>query len=201
MKKIIIILITGCTLLLSCDIMVNNSDDDNHQRFYLKTSVFFPFENNLNRWHYTESTGNTLDIKVIDTISDDYVNYYRVAFGENRVDTTDDWFRRSSGNVMFGSSLSGVYRQFLPGVIDSVNGSYVCGENRVKYSYRDSVVISGKVFRKIIILNFNVPVIHGFEQIVLAESIGIIQMTDNNGRWPICYSIDSCLINGAGKQY
>jgi hypothetical protein len=119
--------------------MVNGPEDDEqgggivnppviNQRVRIQTKKMFPFENNRNWWNYTESSGNNLEMRVTDTISDDDIMYYRVAFRELRVDTTDDWFKSSpSGNIMFGQSLTGMYDQFLPREIDSLNGSFPAG--------------------------------------------------------------------------
>lgn len=204
MRKLLFILIPACILMASCECMINEPYDHNHQAYRplnLKTTAYFPFENNTNWWHYTETSGNQLEIKVIDTISDDNVCYYRVAFCEQKVDTTDDWFRRSSGSVMFGSSLTGNYNMLIPYIIDSADGSYLCGGGYIRYSLRDSIIINSKVFRNILILNFDVPMIHGFEQIILAESAGIVYMKDSDGRWPVSYIVDSCKINGLTRKY
>ncbi|MBN1603060.1 MAG: hypothetical protein JW915_15730 [Chitinispirillaceae bacterium] len=202
------VLLSGvCMLFVSCAVMVNGPEDDEqgggfvkppvlHQRVRIQTKNMFPFENNRNWWNYTESSGNKLQMRVTDTISDDNVLYYRVAFQELRVDTTDDWFKSSSsGSVMFGQSLTGLYDQFLPREIDSINGSFSCGINNVRYNYYDSLVSGGVMYHKVLRLKYDYPVIHGFEEILLAERIGIIKMVDYNGRWPVNYLLDSCSVD------
>jgi hypothetical protein len=183
--------------------MFNAPDEHNptvYQRFTLKTRAFFPFENNSNWWNYTETAGNQMEIKVTDTISDDNVMYYRVSFSEHRVDTTDDWFRQVRGEIQFGTSLTGNYTTFMPSQLDSMTGSFVCGTQRVRYSYRDSMVIDGIAFKKILILRYPTPVIHGFEEITLAESIGIVQLKDYDGRWAVSYTIDSCSVDNIVRE-
>jgi hypothetical protein len=192
-------------LFVSCAVLVNEPEDGEegggvvnppiYQRVRIQTRIYFPFENNRNWWNYTESSGNKLEMKVTDTISDDNTLYYRVAFQEHRVDTTDDWFKSSLGNIMFGQSLTGMYDQFLPREIDSINGSFSSGVNIVQYNYYDSLVSGGIMYHKVLRLKYVYPVIHGFEELLLAERIGIIKMVDYNGRWPVNYLLDSCSVN------
>lgn len=197
-------IVTGCFLLSGCAVMVNSPEERKSpvvQTVITKTKAYFPFENNTNWWSFTETSGNKLDIKVTDTISDDNIMYYRVSFQEHRVDTTDDWFKRIRGDILFGSSLTGSYSTFLPSQLDSVNGSFLCGSNRIKYSFKDSATINGVTFKKILILKYSTAVIHGFEEITMAESIGIVQMRDYNGRWPIDYTVDSCRIDTTIRRF
>lgn len=189
---------TQCTFVLNND---ENGFPDVDTYANIKTSLFFPFENNSNWWKFTESTGNPLKIYVTDTISDDDVTYYRVSFMENRVDTTDDWFKQSSDGIMFGTSLSGEFSQFLPSAINSDGGTFTCGNNQVKYTFKDSLRINGIVYRKVLDLKYTVPIVHGFDEIMIAESIGIIMMKDIDGRWPVNYSLDSCSISGIVKRF
>jgi hypothetical protein len=206
MKKKLLLIPGICLLFVSCAVLVDDMEDDDqggggivnppvHQKVRIPTRNYFPFENNRNWWNYTESSGNNLEIKVTDTISDDNTLYYRVAFQEHRVDTTDDWFKSSSGNIMFGQSLTGMYDQFLPRELDSINGSFTCGSNTVRYTYYDSLVTGGIMYHKVLSLKYAYPVIHGFEELLLAQHIGIIKMVDYNGRWPVNYLLDSCLVN------
>ncbi|HEX2960115.1 MAG TPA: hypothetical protein VHO70_24995 [Chitinispirillaceae bacterium] len=207
MKGIGILIAGMCLLLTSCAVLVDEPDDEEYggggvvnppaqpQRIRIQTRNYFPFENNLNWWNYTESSGNELEIKVIDTISDDNILYYRVAFQEHRVDTTDDWFKSSYGSIMFGQSLTGMYEQFLPKEIDSINGTFSCGANLVRYSYYDSLVTGGVMYHGVISLKYDYPVIHGFEELLLAKGIGIVKMVDHDGRWPVTYLLDSCSVN------
>jgi hypothetical protein len=169
-----------------------NSGETHQKRLHLSMKNYFPFEDNSNWWKFSESSGNNLYILVTDTISDDNVTYYRISFREQKVDTTDDWFKRSAGDIMFGLSLTGMYKKFLPAYIDSVNGSFNNGTNIVNYSYYDSLIVDTKMFHKVLVLSYSVPVIHGFDEITIADSFGIIQLRDFNGRWPITYTLDSC---------
>jgi hypothetical protein len=198
MKTKTIVSLCICIILSSCAVMINDPDDDsagiNQQRIHLSTKNYFPFENNSNWWRFSESSGNSLYIAVTDTISDDNITYYRISFREQKVDTSDDWFKRTTGDIMFGMSLTGTYKKFLPAYIDSVNGSFDNGSNIVKYSYYDSLKVGNKMFHKVIVLSYSVPVIHGFDEITLADSLGIITLKDFDGRWSIDYTLDSCSI-------
>ncbi len=170
-------------------------------KIIFKTDGLFPFEDNANWWHYTESGGNTVFIEVTDTISDDRILYFKVSFKENRVDTTDDWFKRAASGIMFGPSLAGLYDLFLPSEIDSIKGHFNSGSSSVDYTYRDSVVIGTSVFRHVLVLDYDMPILHGFTEIAFADSVGIIELKDSNERWPINYTIDSCGLSGVVKRY
>ena len=179
-----------------------HSTDQNSSRVISKRIAgFFPFEDNSNRWYYTESGGNTVTILVTDTISDDGITYFRVSFRENRVDTTDDWFSRSTEGVYFGKSLTGEYDLFLPAVLNSISGVFESAGLTVTYDYYDSLEINGFIFRNVLSLHYNHPIIHGFNEIILVDSIGIVKLVDNSGRWPINYAIDSCSINGTLRKF
>jgi len=209
MKKLL--LITGAFVLLvnvNCALMINDPDNvgdtstvNTNRSYSINTEAYFPFENNTNWWKFTEASGNPCAIKIVDTISDDNITYYRVSFMENRVDTTDDWFKRSSGDILFGASLTGTYNRFLPSRIESRGGKYICGSNVINYEYFDSAVISGLTFKKVISLQYTTPVIHGFEKIMFAEKIGVIMMQDLDGRWPVSYVLDSTSISGIISRF
>lgn len=205
MKTKTIISVCTCIILSSCSVMINDPEEYSvgihQQQLHLSTKNYFSFENNSNWWKFSESAGNNLSIVVTDTISDDNVTYYRISFREQRVDTTDDWFKRTAGDILFGLSLTGTYKKFLPAYIDSVNGSFNNGSNIVKYSYYDSLVVDNKMFRKVLVLSYSVPIIHGFDQITLADSFGIIQLKDFDGRWPINYTLDSCSISENVRRF
>jgi hypothetical protein len=166
-----------------------------------KTSGCFPFEDNTNRWYYTESGGNQVTILVTDTISDDGITYFRVSFREERVDTTDDWFKRSANSIYFAQSLLGSYNLFLPALIDSARGTYQSGAARASYTYYDSLSIGGTIFHRALNVDYNVPLLHGFTTIVFADSIGIVELVDKSGRWPITYRIDSCSVSGVMRSF
>jgi len=172
-----------------------------NQKTLKKIGEFFPFEDNSNNWHYTEPGGNTVTIVVTDTISDDGVTYFRVSFRENRVDTTDDWFSRSSAGIYFGQSLTGAYDLFLPTAIDSRSGVFESGDSKVTYTLYDSLEINTSIFHDVVRLHYSQPIIHGFDDIVLADSIGIVSLVDDNGRWPINYVIDSCSVGGVARKF
>jgi hypothetical protein len=198
------------TVLCSCAVVVNgpdadhtvpDDDDDPPVRFTRKTSGCFPFEDNTNRWHYTESGGNRVTILVTDTISDDGTTYFRVSFREENVDTTDDWFKRTNGGIFFAEALTGNYDLFLPAAIDSVRGVFTSGPSRATYTYHDSLSLGGSVFGRALSLEYNVPLLHGFTTIVFADSLGIVELIDKSGRWPITYLIDSCSVSGTVTRF
>jgi hypothetical protein len=209
------------SLICGCDIIVDNpsSSSNNHspndsssnnnssnnnssnQRITRSIIHFFPFEDNTNIWNYSESGENNVVIVVADTISDDGITYFRVSFRENRVDTTDDWFSRSTTGIFFGQSLTGAYDLFLPAKIDSTKGSFKSRGLKVEYTYQDSLKINGSMFHKVLHLVYQSPIIHGFDEIFLVDSIGIVELIDHNGRWPIVYTIDSCRIGGSSQIF
>jgi hypothetical protein len=213
MKTLIRILcLAAISLACSCAIAVNDPDSPSGggggghdttppERFSYKTGGFFPFEDNTNWWHYTESGGNYVDIRVTDTISDNGILYYRVSFQEYRVDTTDDWFQRSVSGVWFGHSLVGTYSLFLPSKIDSVRGSFVSAGPSAAYTYYDSQSVNGALFHHVLALRYSSPLLHGFDAITFVDSIGIVQLQDHHGRWPIIYNIDSCRIYGVMRKF
>ena len=201
---IMMVSVVSCTFLIEDPVSWNKSDRTDSDTVKppqkpvgrdVKTSMFFPFDNNTNWWMYSElGSTNALQIKVTDTISDDNVLYYRVAFQEHRVDTTDDWFKRVSGNIYFGTSLTGSYELFIPATLKSSGGTIGSGCSGTKYSFHDSVVIAGTKFYDVLVLYYQIPAIHGFEEIWLSDKIGIIQLKDNDGRWPVTYVVDSCSV-------
>jgi hypothetical protein len=217
MKKNAVILASGILLLMnSCAFLVNaphgrDSTIDTTgtttkppvtvPKISLSTRMYFPFEDNANWWRYTEASGNNVMIDVIDTISDNNTLYYKVSFKENRVDTTDDWFKRSSSGIMFGPSLVSIADMFLPATLDSVKGSFTSGASRVSYSVNDTMTVGGALFHKVLLLNYNSPVLHGFTEIAFADSVGIVQFKDSHERWPIVYAIDSCSVSGNVKVF
>lgn len=197
--------IAATSLVCFCAVVVNGPPDnpghDTHEKFTRATSSCFPLTGNTDRWYYTEAGGNTVQILVTDTISDDGVLYYRVSFLERQVDTTDDWFRRSASGTYFAQSLTGTYGLFLPSEIDSVRGSFISSATAAGYTYYDSLVINGTVFRRVLDVEYSTPIFHGFGEIAFADSIGIVQLKDDHGRWPVSYHIDSCSVSGTMKRF
>jgi hypothetical protein len=206
----IAIVCTIVALTCCCHVLVDGpsqpgqhqpKEQPSKQKFSRNIAGFFPFENNMNTWNYTESGGNTVTIVVTDTISDDGITYFRVSFRENRVDTTDDWFKRSPKGIYFGQSLTGDYDLFLPGKVDSISGSFISAKSSVSYHYYDSLDVNGSMLYNVLTLHYNYPIIHGFDDITLADSIGIVKLVDHNGRWPISYAIDSCVVGGTTRAF
>ena len=145
---------------------------------------------------YSEPGGNALRIAVTDTISDDNILYYRVSFQEHRVDTTDDWFKKSTTGILFGPALTGVYHRFLPAKITAARDTFTSNNSTVSYTFHESIKCNGNHYSNALLLHYSSPIIHGFDEIILADSIGIVHLTDYDGRWTVEYSLDSCCING-----
>ena len=209
-KGVYTVVLMSCLMVSSCGVFVNGPIDSEHtagpgatrpQFSSFRTATLFPFDDNSNWWRYTESEGNRLAIDVTDTISDDHVLYYRISFQENRVDTTDDWFQRSSSGIRFGGSLVGAYELFLPAKLDSAVGNFVSGRSIVEYHFYDSMQIGKIDYQNVLVLRYRIPIIHGFDEIIMADSVGIVQLTDEDGRWPLQYTIDSCSVGGEVFRY
>jgi hypothetical protein len=192
-------------LLSSCGVWVNSpygyDSDHTAESFSFNTASLFPFEDNSNWWEYTEAGGNHVSIEVTDTISDDGVLYYRVRFAEERVDTTDDWFKSVGGRTLFGPALSGDFELFLPGRISSTSGSFSSAGSTVDYAYAASAQIGGVTYQRVMQLRYSAPILHGFDEIVFADGVGIVQLNDRNERWPIVYNLDSCSIGGSVARF
>lgn len=196
--------------LFSCAVRINDAysddDDDNTgktpqqqeqpERITFATKSLFPFQNNSNWWMYSEAGGNTLRIAVTDTISDDNILYYRVSFQEHRVDTTDDWFQKSSDGILFGHSLTGGYHLFLPNKITARQDTFTSRFINVTYRFYEEYELNGHEFTDVVSLKYDSPIIHGFDEIILANKIGIIALTDDDNRWSVDYTLDSCSIGG-----
>lgn len=179
----------------------NQNSQPQNRKISRTITGYFPFQDNSNAWWYTESGGNTVRILVTDTISDDGIVYFRVSFRENRVDTTDDWFKQSAGGIYFGEALVGEYDLFLPAKIDSTSGGFTSGANDATFAYYDSLAINYFMHHHVLCLKYTTPLIHGFDEITLADSIGIVELIDHHGRWPISYHIDSCRISGTMRKF
>jgi len=196
-------------LCTSCSFIINNDDDDDRQTggdknskpVSVATSSLFPFRDNDNWWMYTEPGGNRLRIEITDTISDDNVTYYRVSFMEERVDTTDDWFMQYSGGTFYGESLTGTYNRFLPSRMNTAGDTFTSDCRTVTCLWKDSVTCNTTEFKRAVILKYSSPIIHGFDTIVLADSIGIAELVDDDGRWTIRYELDSCSIDGTIRRW
>lgn len=215
MKRLHLLCAALClTGLISCAVRVNdpyherNRDTDDPEEHYknqpqeqseritFSTASLFPFRHNGNWWKYSESGGNVLRIAVTDTISDDNILYYRVSFQEHRVDTTDDWFQKSSNGILFGHALTGSYHLFLPSKITARQDTFTSRYSGVTYRFYDDYTLNGHTFENVISLKYNSPIIHGFDEIILADEIGIIALTDDDSRWNVDYTLDSCSVDG-----
>jgi hypothetical protein len=57
------------------------------------------------------------------------------------------------------------------------------------------------MYRGVISLKYDYPVIHGFEELLLAKGVGIVKMVDRDGRWPVTYLLDSCSISDSVMRF
>jgi hypothetical protein len=57
------------------------------------------------------------------------------------------------------------------------------------------------MFHNVLQLHYSNPIIHGFDDVTLVDLIGIVQLVDNTGRWPISYAIDSCRVGGNLRKF
>lgn len=188
-----IFVLSIAVLFLNCNV----SDTSSGGGLNLNSTGLFPFQNNTNWWKYTESGGHTISISVLDTITDNHTTYFKVSFAENGRDTTDNWFRRSSLGTEYSPVLVGSYFVFLPPTFSSRQGSYALATNdNVSYAYADSLLVNGKYRKQVMEVHFSTAKIHGFDEIDFANNLGIIRMTDNSGRFPVVYTLDSARVNG-----
>jgi hypothetical protein len=192
-------LLMSAGLLTSCNVPTSTPKDETP--FSFNTIRLFPFQDINNWWHYTEKNGNVLSITVIDTISDNNITYYKVSFKENNRDTTDDWFRSSSDGIQYNTHLIGTYDTFLPAGLQGKTGTFKSAADVVSYTYQDSSQINGKLFTKVVACKYPATMLHGFDEIDFADSIGIVSMVDTTGRFPTVYALDSAYIDGVLRKF
>jgi len=119
-----------------------------------------------------------------------------VAFAEQQIDTTEDWFRSTGGGLEFSASLQGTYRLFLPSPITSGSGSFTSGSSTVDYEYYSTAVLGGAAYRRVVRCDYSSSLLHGFDTSYFADSTGIVSLIDEGGRFPVEYLLDSCSIDG-----
>jgi hypothetical protein len=144
----------------------------------------------------SDLSGNTLVISVKDTISDNNIVYFKVSFAERNRDTTDDWFRRSAAGTQYSTSLVGSYETFLPASFTAKNGSFKSSNGTITYSYLDSMRAGGTYVKRVMRLEYSNRILHGFDELDFADSLGIISLIDRSGRFPVTYTLDSASIDG-----
>jgi hypothetical protein len=194
-----VLLLGSCAVMVGPDQVSTETNPPSHQNTSQSshaTAQLFPFDDITNWWRYSDGEGNQLSIAVTDTISDDGVMYYRVAFREQRVDTTEDWFTKSSQGIKYGLSLAGSYNTFLPARFDSARGSFLSSGQTVTYTFHDTLDIGAVSYVHAYSLQYTVPLLHKFEEIAFADSVGMVRFTDSSGRWPVVYALDSCSVYG-----
>jgi hypothetical protein len=60
----------------------------------------------------------------------------------------------------------------------------------VRYTVIDSLKQRGRLYTDVVKLEYDVPLLHGFDTLYFADGIGIIALVDNGGRWPIRYNLE-----------
>jgi hypothetical protein len=186
---------------LSVIIDTGNNNGGGGTTRHIASSSVFPYENTGNWWWYTAGNGNRLFISVQATITDGPDTYYKVVFAEQNIDTTEDWFRNTSAGIEFNSSLQGEYSVFLPSSFGTTSGTFSCGGSTVSYSYQSSMNIGNKSVNDVIECRYSWSVLHGFDKIAFADSLGIVSLIDEGGRFDVQYLIDSCSVNGVVKLF
>lgn len=169
-------------------------DNNNNGNTIINSKVtynnIFPFAQSGKVWDYKDEDGNDFKISVIDTISDDGDLYYKVEFKEMKLSMTqDDWFIMEQGNVKYNDKLNGEYSLFLPKTFLRNGGSFDCGSSSITYEVLSTYAIGTKTYSDVLKLSYQNAVLHGFDEVYFADNIGIIQMIDFDGRWPVYYSL------------
>ncbi|MFP4416778.1 MAG: hypothetical protein ACOC41_04900 [Chitinivibrionales bacterium] len=193
-------MISGCyapnSPCINCDESDQGLDDDGDQSFTsIRCVHYFPYRGANKWWHYLEAGGNSLTIDVVDTISDENTSYYKVCFAEEQIDTTTDWFKSTSDGIFFSSSLTGTYEFFLPARLTQQQGTFSCGSGEVHYRYHEQHRIDGILFEDVLVLDYETPLLHNFDTIIFAKDMGIVALTDEGGRFPVTYSLDSSSVS------
>ncbi len=191
------LLVTGCYNPTCPFDECGDAGDSSGKRQLVRIAAgdVFPYKNASNWWRYSEAGGNRLAIQVSDAISDDRTEYYKVSFAEERIDTTDDFFRGSREGIYFSESLTGDYALFLPSYLFG-SGTFACGEQTVWYQCFAKRNIGGISYDSVAVLEYNQPVLHNFDRIAFAAGVGIVALVDDRGRFPITYTLDSAFVDG-----
>jgi len=159
---------------------------------------YFPYQQIGNWWKYSEKGGNSLSITVEDTISDNGTLYYKIAFIEKGKGNYNDWFKyAASKGVVYSSSLSGSYIQFVPPTLYIDGGSFETDSGTITYSKETSVVLNSKTFSNSLLLSYSRAYWHGFSEIYVCDSVGMVGLIDGSGRFPVEYILDSAQIDGS----
>lgn len=193
-KKILVLMITIIIAGLTGCYPTHNTDYDDNGNTIVNSKVIynniFPFAQSGKVWDYKDEDGNDFKISVIDTISDDGDLYYKVEFREVKLDMVqDDWFIREQGSIKYNDKLNGEYSLFLPSSYLRGGGSFRCGTSTIDYEIVSSYIIGANTYNDVLKLSYSTAVLHGFDEIYFADNVGIIQMIDYDGRWPVYYSL------------
>ena len=190
----------GCTEPLG---ITNTDKNDTAGKSTYQYAEIFPFAGSMNRWYYSDADGNTFVIAIVDTISDDRELFYKVSFTEEKLASTQsDWFVFRNGEIRYSTSLrAAAYPLFVPSRFSGESGTFSSDSQHVSFVNKDSLIIGAHRFGSGVELSYARPLVHGFDIIRFADTVGIVSLTDNTGRWPIEYVLDSARIAGKVERF
>ncbi len=193
-KKILVSLFLGSMIFMSGfnpNLWSTGDDDPDTGPYYVTYDNIFPFTTAGKTWGYTDEDGNDFMISVIDTISDEDDLYYKVEFKEVKLNMIqDDWFIRDAEGIKYSDRLMGDFDLFLPKRFIRGGGSFQCNSQNINYEIISSLTLGTTTYTDVLKLSYTKAVLHGFDEIFFADNIGIIQMIDYDGRWPVYYTLD-----------
>lgn len=190
MKAIVVL---GCGLFLfnGCFPTSWEGDENEMKPTYVTFMNIFPFTAAGRVWDYTDEDGNDFVITVRDTISDEGDLYYKVEFKEVKLNMIQsDWFINDGTGIRYSERLQGAFQLFLPKRFLRQGGYFESNCQNIHYKIFSSITLAGKTYKDVLKLSYSQAVLHGFDEIYFADNIGIIQMIDYDGRWPVYYSLD-----------
>ncbi len=160
-------------------------------------SELFPVNSIDNSWYFSDASDNKLSISIADTISDGHDHYFKAKFSETGSESERAfWFLMNGDEFLYSSTLRGNYKKLLPTRFLQNGGSFEVDGCDVIYKIHDRYNISNISFKNVVDLYYSGKTLDGFSDICFANQIGPIQFTDDRGRWPITYNLDSARIDG-----
>ncbi len=193
MTKKTIYTLTGicCAIVLFAGCFPTGWHGDDPGPTYVTFDNIFPFTTSGKVWDYTDEDGNDFVITVRDTISDEGDLYYKVEFREVKLNMVQsDWFISEPSGIKYSERLKGRFQLFLPRRFLSRGGTFESDCQNIRYEIFKSLSLGGKTYRDVLKLSYTTAVLHGFDEVYFADNIGIVQMVDYGGRWPVYYSLN-----------
>lgn len=193
-RVITFLMISALVWFMGCYPTQNSEYDKDQDITIVNSKVrynnIFPFGQSGKVWNYMDEDGNNFKISVIDTISDEADLYYKVEFREVKLDMVqDDWFINEQNVIKYNDRLNGTFDTFLPSSFLRSGGTFSCGSSNITYEILSSLTLGDKTYTDVLKLTYGTAVLHGFDEILFADNIGIIQMIDYDGRWPVYYTL------------